>query len=68
MPKPCCVWETHFSPQDKVFVDGDETMKFTVVGIYITQHGVDYDLAWVHDGNFRNARVDGFRLTVARHG
>jgi hypothetical protein len=50
---------------DKVYVDSDSRMAFTVVGIAIFSRGIEYSIAWVNEGNLNQATIDAFRLSPA---
>lgn len=57
--------ETRFDLWQKVHVDNDCSMTFTVLGVSVFGRGTEYTVGWVADGDLRQAGIDEARLSPA---
>lgn len=58
-------FETAFDIGQKVIVDDDKSMVFTIVGVAWFVRGTEYSLGWVSNGDLRQTNIDEFRLSPA---
>jgi hypothetical protein len=56
--------ESKFDIRDKVVIDGDMTMVFSVVAIrWLREETPQYELGWMHEGRAEYAYFDEWRLS-----
>lgn len=54
-----------FAIGDRVIVDKDDRLEFTVIGIQVNPEGVVYKLSWFSDGRHVAEWFDAFRIFIA---
>ena len=58
-------FESDWAIGDRVHIDGDQSIKATVVGIRFAAVSHDAIIEWIHDGKSVQATIDLFRLSAA---
>ncbi len=61
-------WQSRFAPLQKVYIDGDKSIKAVVTGIYFTLETYKVECSWFHQGCVHRDYFEEWRISLVQEG
>jgi hypothetical protein len=56
-------FQSEFQLGDRIWIDGDQSIKATVIGVLFRHTGQEVEIAWIVNGHHKTAWIAAWRLT-----